>query len=45
MSFEFQNVVMHILKFFFECVGFIKDAIKLSAYYMPIILVIHHFLG
>jgi hypothetical protein len=48
MSFEFQNVVMHILKFFlflFLCLVFSKDAIKISTYYIPIILVIHHFFG
>jgi hypothetical protein len=45
MSFEFQNVVMHILKFFFLCVGFSKNAIKIFVYYTPTILVIHQFFG
>jgi hypothetical protein len=44
MNFEFQNVVMHILKFFLLGVGFPKDVIKLI-YYIPIIFVIHHFFG
>jgi hypothetical protein len=43
LSFEFQNVVMHILKIFFLCLGFSEDAIRISAYCMLIIFVIHHF--
>jgi hypothetical protein len=41
-NFESQNVVMHILSFFFLCLGFSKNAIKISACY---ILIIHHFFG
>jgi hypothetical protein len=32
-------------KVFSLCLGFQKDAMNISAYYMPIILVIHHFFG
>jgi hypothetical protein len=32
-------------KVFFLCLVFSKDAIKISTYYIPIILVIHHFFG
>ncbi len=45
MSFEFQNVLVHILKLFFLRLGFPKIAIKISIYYTPIILTMHHFLG
>jgi hypothetical protein len=45
MIFDFQNVVIHILIVFFICLGFPKDVIKISAYYIPIILVIYHFFG
>jgi len=38
-------IVMHILKFFVLCLGFPKKFIKISVYYTPIILVIHHFFG
>jgi hypothetical protein len=44
MNFEFQNIVMHILKFFL-CLEFPENAIKILVYYTPIILVIHHFFG
>jgi hypothetical protein len=45
MSFEFQNVVLHIFKFSFLCLGFPKNAIKILVYYAFIILDIHHFFG
>jgi hypothetical protein len=31
--------------FFFLCLGFPKNVIKISVYYTPIIFVIHHFFG
>jgi hypothetical protein len=43
MKFGFQNVVMHILKLFFLCLGLQKNVIKILVYYTPIIFVIHHF--
>jgi hypothetical protein len=45
MSFEFQNVVMHILKLFFLCLRFLKKVTKIFVYYTPIIFVIDHFFG
>jgi hypothetical protein len=44
-NFEFQNVVMHILKILFLCLKFSKDVIKILAYYIPITLVTHHCFG
>jgi hypothetical protein len=45
INFEFQNIVMHILKLFFLCLRFPKNAIKILIHCTPIILVIHHFFG